>query len=91
MTASDHCVSFVVIPLVDPLVEPLLPLALAGMQHQVLVVLGAHGDLVLRGVEDIQQEVTLARAGGDTEHRISDGLNHSETRPLPPSPLRGSV
>ena len=51
------------------------------MQHQVLVVLGAHGDLVLRGVEDIQQEVTLARAGGDTQHEINDQLNDSKTRP----------
>lgn len=32
------------------------------MEHQVLVVLGAHSELVLCGVEDVEQQVTLAGA-----------------------------
>lgn len=38
------------------------PLALAGVQNQVLVVLGADCELVLRWVKDVEQEMTLSGA-----------------------------
>lgn len=38
------------------------PLALAGMENQILVVLGADGELMLCWVEDVEQEMTLASA-----------------------------
>lgn len=43
----------------------LSPLTLAGVQHQVLVVLGADGQLVFCRVEDVEQQVTLAGAVGE--------------------------
>lgn len=42
----------------------LSPLTLTGVQHEVLVVLGADRKLVLRRVEDVEQQVTLASAAG---------------------------
>lgn len=47
----------------------LSPLTFAGVQHQVLVVLGADGELVLRRVEDVEQQVTLAGAEGGHKDR----------------------
>lgn len=38
------------------------PLAFTGVQHQVLVVLGADRELVLCRVEDVEQQVTLSGA-----------------------------
>lgn len=35
------------------------PLALAGVQDELLVAAGADGQLVLRGVEDVQEQVAL--------------------------------
>lgn len=46
------------------------PLALAGMENQVLVVLGADGELVLCWVEDVEQQMTLA--GAVDRHRHKD-------------------
>lgn len=40
----------------------LSPLALAGVKNKVLVVLGADCELMLRWVEDVEQQVTLAGA-----------------------------
>lgn len=47
----------------------LSPLTLAGVQHQVLVVLGADGQLVFGRVEDVEQQVTLAGAAGGHKDR----------------------
>lgn len=47
----------------------LLPLTLAGVQHQVLVVLGADGQLMFCRVEDVEQQVTLASAAGGHKRR----------------------
>lgn len=44
------------------------PLALAGVQNQVLVVLGADCELVLRWVKYVEQEMTLS---GAEERRTS--------------------
>ena len=38
------------------------PLALARMENQVLVVLGTDSELMLCGVEDVEQQITLAGA-----------------------------
>ena len=43
------------------------PLALAGVQHQVLVVVGAERQLVFCGVEHVQEQVAVARAVEETE------------------------
>lgn len=57
------------------------PLALAGMENQVLVVLGADGELVLGWVEDVEQQMTLAGAvdtAGDRRISIStQEINYS--------------
>ena len=44
------------------------PLALAGMENQVLVVLGTDGELMLRWVEDVEQQVTMAGAVDTYSH-----------------------
>lgn len=43
------------------------PLALARMQDELLVAAGAEAQLVLRGVEDVQEQVALPGAAGRDE------------------------
>lgn len=47
------------------------PLALAGMENQVLVVLGADGELVLRRVEDVEQQVTVTSAAWTQRQEVT--------------------
>lgn len=45
------------------------PLALAGMENQILVVLGADSELMLCWVEDVEQQMTLAGAVDRRRHK----------------------
>lgn len=47
----------------------LSPLALDGVKNKVLVVLGADCELMLRWVEDVEQQVTLAGAADGRKDR----------------------
>ena len=62
--------------------QGLLPLALACVQGQLLVAVGADGQLVLRGVEGIQEQVALAGAVWKRQRQVQGLLTAPEERDL---------